>query len=546
MGMTIRPTRLGAARSLELAGVAAAVVLAVVVNVLAGRHFTRWDWTTSRRWSITPATQETLRTLEQPVELWTIVGRGDPLEISLRELLAAYASASPRVEIHWIDPDRDAVEIVDLQRRFGLEAGRAEDGRVATDAVVLVSSGDKHWFLTREDMFEQADDVHVKPGEERALTRAIRSVLGGDRSRLCFTAGHGELSLDSEKDPRESLAGVRDLLEKNNYELTRVDLNRRGPAPSAAGAEDPLEGCDVVVLAGPRAPFSPAETSLLRTWLLAGGSLFAAVGPTETSSDTGLGPAGLDAALTPFGIALDDDVVHDVNPDVAIPDTHGEGFFVTARAHAVTASLVAGTADAHRPRVATFFARSLRHVSSPESPPPSLAVDLLVTTDGAYAKTSIAGASSWTDAPARDPSDRGGPLVIAMAGERSRPTAASSHGSRVVVVGSRFAFADDNWRQPRVLRGAAYFVDGALAWLAARPNVLDVPERAEVAVGMHVSEQGRSDVRRYVLVLMPLAALLLGIAVWAWRRSAENTPYVPVLQPAAANDKPSDGKGARR
>jgi len=55
--------------------------------------------------------------------------------------------------------------------------------------------------------------------------------------------------------------------------------------------------------------------------------------------------------------------------------------------------------------------------------------------------------------------------------------------------------------------------------------VVDVPDKEQVAAGMRVSEAGREEVRRYVLVLMPLAAMLLGIAVWAWRRSSENKPY---------------------
>ena len=293
-------------------------------------------------------------------------------------------------------------------------------------------------------------------------------------------------------------------------------------------------------------PFSPDEANLIRTWLLGGGSLFAAVGPMETGGDKGLAPAGLDGALAPFGIALDDDVVHDLGPDVAIPDTHGEGFFVSARAHPVTASLVAGSVDeastTSRPRVATFFARSLRHVSPPDPVRTDLPIapkDLLVTTDAAYAKTSIAGASSWTDAPARDPADRGGPFVLAMAGERSPAGPAAPHGPRVVVVGSRFALAEDNWRQPHVLRGAAFFVDGALAWLAARPEVLDVPEAAELTVAMRVSEEGRDEVRRYVLMLMPLAAILLGVAVFAWRRSLEKTPYV-------VRERPADDKETQR
>jgi hypothetical protein len=502
-------------QALQLAGVAAAIVLAVVVNVLAARHFTRWDWTLQKRWSISPATAETLHALDRPVEVWTVVGRGDPLEAGLRQLLAAYGAATSRLDVRWIDPDRDAVQLVDLQRRFGLEAGRTDDGRVATDAVIVVASGDKHWFLTHEDLIEASDDVHVRPREERALTQAIRNVLGGDKPKLCFTVGHGELALEPTRDERESLGGVRDLLEKNNYELASVALT-----PDVAA---PFAGCAVVVLAGPRAPFGTDETARLRAWLLQGGSVLAAVGPSDALDSGALLPAGLDEVLAPFGIALGNDVVHDVDDSVAIPDTHGEGFFVSVSPHPVTASLVPGGADAHPPRVAAFFTQSLRHVAPPDAVSASV---LLSTSAGAYAKENIAGAAAWTGAPPRDPTDRRGPFVVAMAAERPRVEASASHGPRVVVIGSRFALAEDNWRQPRPLHGAAFFADSALSWLAARPAVVDIPDRAEVAVAMHLSDEGRAEVRRYVLVLMPLAALLLGVAVWAWRRSTENTPFV--------------------
>jgi hypothetical protein len=515
------------ARALDLAGVAAAIVLAVVVNVLAARHFTRWDWTQSKRWSISAATLETLSGLDRPVDLWVVVGRADPVQSGLREIVGAYSDASSRVVAHWIDPDRDVAQLVDLQQRFGLEAGRAEDGRVATDAVVVVASGERHWFLTHDDLFEASDDVHVKPREERALTQAIRAVLGAPKTRLCFIAGHGELALEAQKDERDSLGGVRDLLEKDNYELASVDT-------TVAGARDPFDGCAVAVLAGPREPFSSDEANRLRSWLLQGGALLAAIGPSDADGASPASPeraraaTGLDEVLAPFGIALDDDVVHEADPSVAIPDTHGEGFFVAARPHAVTASLVAGGGDAHPPRVATFFARSLRHASPAGA---ASASDLLVTTGEAFAKTSLAGAGAWTGTPPRDPGDREGPFVVAMAAERP-PIGAAAHGPRVVVAGSRFALAEDNWRQPRTLHGAAFFIDSALSWLAARPALVDVPDRPTVAVAMRLSDEGRGEVRRYVLFLMPLAALLLAIAVWAWRRSSENTPYVRAARPA--------------
>ena len=502
-------------QSIQLLGVAAAVVLAAVVNMLGARHFARWDWTRDKRWSLSPATTETLRTVEQHLDLWAVVGPGDPLEQSLRQLLLAYRAATPRLEVHFVDPDRDAVQLLDLQRRFGLEAGRTEDGRVATDAIVIVAAGDKHWFLTPQDMVDPSgDDVHVRPREERALTQAIRSVLGGEKVKLCFTSGHGELSLEPGKDDRDSLGGLRNLLEKANYELATVDA-------TPPGAHEPFGGCGVVVIAGARAPFAPTESNRLRTWLLDGGSLLAAVGPIESNGDTGMTPAGLDDVLAPFGIAFDDDLVHDLDEAVSIPDTHGEGFLATPRPHAVTAALVPSSGDPHPPRVMVLFSRSLRHVAPPGA---AAASDLLVTSGAAFAKTSILGASTWTEAPPRGPEDPGGPFVLAMASERAAAKGAA-HGPRVVAVGSRFALAESNWQEPGSLHGAAFFADSALSWLSARPGVVDVPDKPEVAAGMRVTEEGRRDVRLYVLVFMPLAALLLGASVWTWRRSLESRPY---------------------
>lgn len=183
---------------------------------------------------------------------------------------------------------------------------------------------------------------------------------------------------------------------------------------------------------------------------------------------------------------------------------------------------LAGGADAHPPKVAAFFTRSLKHMTSPGA---AAAADLLVTSDAAYAKVDVAGAASWTDAPPRAPGDAGGPFVVAMASERPRIGPGAAHGPRVVVLGSRYFLAEDNWRQPRPLHGAAFLVDSALSWLASRPEVVDVPDRAEVAAGMRVSEDARAEVERYVLLFMPLAALLMGASVWGWRRSSENKPY---------------------
>jgi hypothetical protein len=515
MGIATRRPRAEWATAIKLAGLVAAIVLAALLNVLSARHYARWDWTSSGRWTLSPATVETLHSLAQRVDMWVIAGRDEPLRQTLDPLLFALRAQSSQLDLHFIDPDRDAAQLAGLERRFGLETDRAEVGRVVTDAVLIVASGDKHWFVTSTDLVGSQDDTHVKPREERAVILALRHVLEGPKPKLCFTVGHGELSLEGSRDERDGLGALHDVLEKSNYELLSVDA-------TPPGAHEPFAGCAVVVIAGQRARFGPDEENRLRSYLLEGGSLLAAVGPLDGPDEVSAWRSGLDAVLAPFGIALEDALVQETDAAATIPDTHGEGFFVSVRPHPATAGLA--DPSSHPPRVAVFFARALRHVAPPGA---ATASDLLVTSDSAFGKRDIAGAGAWDEAPARAGEDVGGPLVVAMAAERPKTTADAAHGARVVVVGSRFALADDNWRQPRPVHGAAFFVDSAISWLAASPFVVDVPDKPELMAGMSLSEQSRGEVKRYVLGFMPFAALLLAASVWAWRRSSEDKPYEP-------------------
>jgi hypothetical protein len=504
---------LDAAQIASLAGVLAAFAIGAIVNVLSARHFTRWDWTTNHRYSLSPATKTTLHDLPDGVELWVLLGREDPLGQNVRQILVSYEAETDKLHVHYVDPDRDTLQLEDVRKRFNIQAGVTQDGHIATDAVIVVARGEKHWFLAPGDLFEvaSAEDARARPREEQAITSAIRQVVRDtERARLCFTAGHGELSLA--EGGRRGLAFLQEILVKDNYEPDTIDTTE-------PNAHEPFKGCAVVVVAGPRGDFSKDEEARLKTYLMEGGSLLAAISPINAANETGIVPVGLGDALAPFGIGFDEDLVFERDPAFVIPHSQDIRFFATVKPHPVTAALVRGEDTRDAPRTSVHFARSLKHVAGGAS-----AVDMLVSSDKAFGVTNVAGAAGWTEAPKKTDKDLAGPLVVAMASERPKTGPQAPHGPRVVVIGTGSVMIEENWREPAPLRGAAVLVENAISWLASKPEILDVPERAQVAAGMRISEESRSEVRRYVLLFMPLAVLLLGAAVALRRRSTEGAP----------------------
>ncbi len=531
------PLGLDVARSVTLAGVAAAMFVAVVLNVLGARHWRRWDWTKGGLYTLSDATRATLHGLPDRVEIWLLTGSEEPLGQSLKQLLTSYASETDKLDLHYVDPDKDTFALLDVQKRFNIEAGKAENGRVVTDAVMVVARGERHWFLSPSDMVEvtDAEDTRAKPKEEQAITLAIRSVLEGEKAKLCFTAGHGELSL-ADGGP-EGLGFLKDFLAKDNYEAVAVDTTE-------PNTHAPFTGCSVVVVAGPRGAFGKEEAARLRTYLMSGGSALVAVSPIVGADAAAMETPGLGEPLTPFGVELDEDVVIEADPKLRTPGQLA-AFFVTAKAHPVSGALVK---DGNRepPKVmvgigikdARILTRSMHRAGGGAAQGAALASDLLVTSDSAFGVTSIVGANAWPDeGPERKPTDLPGPLVIAMASERPKVSPSASRGPRVVVVGTASMLLEHNWHEPIPVHGAAFFMENAISWLAARPGILDVPDKATVPAGLRISDDSRLAIRRYVLLYMPLAGALLGLAVWLRRRSTETKPARP------ASPEPPDGAG---
>ncbi|MFO0666102.1 MAG: GldG family protein [Polyangiaceae bacterium] len=518
------PAQALASHALASGGVIAACVLAVVLNVLGARHYKRWDATSDKRYTLSAATLETLHGLSDTIDIWVFVPGGDPLRESVKQTLAAYQAETTKLDVHWLDPDRNPQGYADARRRFKMDSAQHGGANGSTDAIMVVARGDKHWFIAPTDLveIEKADDPRAKPREEKAFTLAIRNVLGGEKTKLCFVTGHGELALNDGSE--FGLGFLQDVLEKDNYETSTVDTT----LPNAA---EPFKGCDVVVIPGVRGPFAKEEENRLRTYLMSGGSALLALSPITADSEkseTGMSPPGLAAAFAPFGIGFEEALVFETEPTVSFKDAHGIRFIAQTKPHAVTQSLQ-GAPTRPAPRTIVHFARPLRRVPGSDGVAPQ---DLLVTTTSAYAVTNIVGAAQWPDAPAKKATDLTGPFVLAMASERPKVSPAAAHGPRVVVIGTGSAMIEKNWRLDGEGRGMAVLVENSIAWLAAKPQIVDVPTHAAVSAGIRITADSKTEIRNYVLFYIPLAVLCLGLVVFFYRRSSEGTKL-----PSSAREK---------
>ena len=489
-----------------LIGIIAAVVVIILANTIAARKYTRWDWTKNKRYTLSPATVETLHTLPEGVQIWVLMGGSDPMEQSVKQLLVAYRAETEKLEVHYIDPDRDTIGLEDVKKRFKIETGRTEQGHVIADALAVVARGDKHWFLTTADLVEvsNADDTRVKPREEQALTGAIRNVIGGDKTRLCFTTGHGEMS---SIDPGDQGAGhLKDVLEKDNFEVKEVDT-------ASPNAIEPYKECNLVVIAGLRGAFGKDEAERLKTWMLGGGNLLLAISPIAGDTPTGLASSGLEHVVEPFGIELQETLVVETEPELVFPNTGGTRFVGIPKQHPVTAGLVKQEARQELPRIVVQFSRSMKASGT--------AQEILGTSPNAFGLTNVVGAADWKDGPTKRTTDLNGPLVVAAAGERPKLAPSAPHGPRIVVLGSASMLTSPTFREALPVRGSAILVESAISWLSSKPQVLDVPTKSAVAAGIKMSDDDRSELRRYVLIFMPAAFAIAGVLVAVVRRAGE-------------------------
>jgi hypothetical protein len=328
---------------------------------------------------------------------------------------------------------------------------------------------------------------------EGALLGALLAATTSRPARIYRTVGHREHS-------DEELASLDLRLRSRNIALLPLNLGAAAEGLPPPVNEVPLDA-DAVLLAGPRSPFSPAETEKLRRYLRGrNGRVLVCLDPGTN--------ARLEDLFYDWGVLSDDALLYD-------PASTAGGVTVSPlanREHELTRKL-----HSH-----LVFAKA-----RPVRPDPAAPADETLSVTWLLASSPERGVA-WAERdyvlePFRFNPERGDmepPVSIAAAAERAAGLRMklSVTGGRLLVVGT----SDILTRKFLGMQGNEFFVLNALNWLLAeRSQLVGVPPRPLADFYLRTSRPPREEITALAwrFALFPAGALVLGLLVSLWRRN---------------------------
>jgi ABC-type uncharacterized transport system involved in gliding motility auxiliary subunit len=463
------------------AGIVLAVALVGMVNWLGYRHYSRGDWTSSKVYSLSEKSKNILKGVNKDVRVVVLMTANTPLFSETKELLDRYKAACPKLSVEFIDPERDPLRTKMLAQEFSVSSA---------NTVVFASEGRKK-YVTSDQLAEydysgmqmgQAPKMKGFKGEEQ-FTAAILGVVSPKVPKVYFSTGHGEHDPDG-MDP-DGYSSLRDAVKRENLEVQKTSL-LSGSVPA---------DCDMLVIAGPKVPFSESEKAALKGFLDKGGRALVLLDPV-------LGPragsSGLEPLLKGYGVEVNSDLVVDPGkqlPFFSVAAVYADEF----RAHPVVNGMQ-GLA------VLLPIARSVTTATAPGAS----ATILLTTTDKGWGQRNLSVNGAGQLEIKQSPGDTPGPVPLGVAAESDKD---KDRGWRLVVFGNS-AFAVNQYIANA---GNVNLALNAVDWLAKQEQALGIAPRTPEQVQLFLSASQMRNVLLISLIGMPACAIALGVAVW-WRR----------------------------
>jgi ABC-type uncharacterized transport system involved in gliding motility auxiliary subunit len=484
-----RPARFRANMN-NLASAFLALMVLLMVNYLAYRHYVLKDFSQNHFYELSPRTVQLLKSLKEPVHITLYSAPSDKnpsnIKTEIDNLLKQYHYVGgDKIVVARVDPDRDLPQAEELSRKFNFK----DD-----DNVVIFEYADRNRIVRHDQLAVFDSNVYTGPARVKAFlgeaefTSAIQALVEGRTARVYFLTGHGERDYTDVS----NLAGYGKLaghLKHVNIEIAPLNLMETAEVPDDA---------QVVVIAGPKVALSTPEISAITTFLEKKGKVILLQDPVNAS--------GLEPLAQKYGIKIENDIAIATAKFIGGSELTSTVTITGYADHPVTRILRGLKENLNMPS-----ARSLTLLTQPDGTPNPKVTALLTTPNPYWGETNLTDTS-----PVFDPTkDIAGPLVISavydggeIPGEGTRIT-----GARLLVIGSS-SFLSNRYQD----EVATDLFSNCINWMLNKDHAIGIGPKTAAEFPLNIAPRQAFVGSVLACTLMPGLALLAGIFIWYARR----------------------------
>ena len=317
------------------------VILIIVVNIIGSLVFTRFDLTSEKRYTLSPATKDILRGLDDYVTFKVYLDGEFPADFKqlrreTKEMLDEFRAYSKYIEYEFIDPS-DCDSEAERREMYRI---LAEKGLTPTEINMQTNSGTEQIIVWPEAVVSYRNNKELvvellesQSGKspratinnsiqnlEYKLVDAIKKITTVRKPSIAFIEGHGELTQREVYDITQTLS--------KNYNIDRITLD--GQVSSLTRRSQYQEDGDVsirplynaIIIAKPTQPFSEKDKFIIDQYVMYGGKVLWLVEPVFATMDSlqynestvGISlDLNLDDQLFKYGVKLNKNIVLDLN-----------------------------------------------------------------------------------------------------------------------------------------------------------------------------------------------------------------------------------------
>ncbi len=431
----------------------------LLVTLLGQKVQLKFDMTQNQLYDITAETKDYLASYDTPVTIYVLSSEANE-DKKVSMILDQYAILNSNIKVENINPTENPT--------FGRKY--VSDGENLISDSVIVDGGERFRVYEYEELYS-SDRASIDV--ENKITSALKYVSGENNTSVYFITGHNEKRLD----------GVEEELESQSYGYANLNLMTEDIPPEAAA----------VIISAPSADFTSAELVKLDNYLASGGGAMFFLNADSS------GLTELYSYLEEWGVVVNNTIVVEGEQSKYYQVQNQQIYFCTPDIEStpITDALIEhDRLIGYIPYSRTF---EVKDVNDTE------VTTLLTSTDNAYTTSDFDNQTQGADSVT-------GEAIIGLTAENV------SSGGRIYVCGNMFLYNNS----PELIDDTFGFAnfDYFMNLLSYCEGEDDYTASARTIFGsaLVVSKTATDWIFRICVVAIPLATLIIGVAVWMRRK----------------------------